>query len=85
VANIEYEGLLAETVSRFWETIPPVWHSVRDNVRGFASDDYGLTVEQFYVLRHIRRGIRTCERVGIRPQDQQFSHQSIGGGVGRKG
>ncbi len=59
----EIDRIVNEAISRFWETIPPVWHSVRDNVRGFAADDYGLTVEQFYVLRHIRHGSRTVSEL----------------------
>lgn len=56
-------GRLEEVITRIWETLPPVWHIVRRNVRGYASDDYGLTVEQFYVLRHIRRGVRTAREL----------------------
>jgi DNA-binding MarR family transcriptional regulator len=59
VAENEKDLALSAAITRFWETVPPVWHSVRDNVRGYAAADYGLTVEQFYVLRHIRRGART--------------------------
>ena len=59
MAENEKDLALSAAITRFWETVPPVWHSVRDNVRGYAAADYGLTVEQFYVLRHIRRGART--------------------------
>lgn len=57
------EELINETITRFWETIPTVWHNVRGNVRGYAMDDFGLTVEQFYVLRHIRRGLHTTREL----------------------
>ncbi|MEA5079145.1 MAG: MarR family transcriptional regulator [Anaerolineaceae bacterium] len=59
MAEEKNQVLINAAITRFWETIPPVWHSVRDNVRGYAAADFGLTVEQFYVLRHIRRGART--------------------------
>lgn len=59
MAENEKNQALNAAITRFWETVPPVWHSVRDNVRGYAAADFGLTVEQFYVLRHIRRGART--------------------------
>lgn len=59
MAENEKNPALNAAIARFWEIVPPVWHNVRDNVRGYAASDYGLTVEQFYVLRHIRRGART--------------------------
>lgn len=63
MAENEKNQALNTAISRFWETVPPVWHSVRDNVRGYAAADFGLTVEQFYVLRHIRRGARTVSEL----------------------
>jgi DNA-binding MarR family transcriptional regulator len=42
-------------IDRFWETFPPVWHQVRVSLHTMA-EEVGVTVEQFHVLRHIRRG-----------------------------
>ncbi len=47
---------LRRAVEAFWETIPPLWHRVRAHIRQVASDQYSITVEQFHILRHIRRG-----------------------------
>ncbi len=49
---------LEQTVERFWETIPPLWSMVRAHLRGVATEKFGITVEQFHVLRYVRRG--TC-------------------------
>lgn len=43
-------------VERFWETVPPVWHQTRAHIRRLAAEQFQLTVEQFQVLRRIRRG-----------------------------
>ncbi len=45
-----------QIIDRFWETVPPLWHQVRAHLRQVATQNYEITVEQFHVLRHIRRG-----------------------------
>lgn len=50
------EELLRECIDRFWETFPPVWNAVRSQVRALATENFDLSVEQFHILRHIRRG-----------------------------
>ncbi len=47
---------LRQAVEVFWETFPPFWHLVRAHIRQTAADRFGLSVEQFHILRHIRRG-----------------------------
>lgn len=51
------EELLKQTIDKFWETIPPVWNAVRGNIRETAARDFSITVEQFHILRHVKRGI----------------------------
>ena len=43
-------------IDRFWETVPPAWHQTRAHIRRLAAEQHQLTVEQFQVLRRIRRG-----------------------------
>jgi DNA-binding MarR family transcriptional regulator len=50
------ERLRDQTIDRFWETIPPVWNLVRTHIRGTATGKFDITVEQFHVLRFVRRG-----------------------------
>jgi DNA-binding MarR family transcriptional regulator len=33
-----------------------VWNRIRENVRAIATEYFDVTVEQFHVLRHIRKG-----------------------------
>jgi DNA-binding MarR family transcriptional regulator len=51
------EVLLQQTIDRFWETIPPMWNHVRSHIRASAAEKFGISVEQFHILRHIARGI----------------------------
>jgi DNA-binding MarR family transcriptional regulator len=51
-----HSDLLRQTVDTFWETVPSFWHRVRAHIRLVAMEQYGMSVEQFHILRHIRRG-----------------------------
>jgi DNA-binding MarR family transcriptional regulator len=59
------EILLQQTIDRFWETVPPVWSRIRSNLRSTASEHYGITVEQFHILRHIHRGINSVSQLAV--------------------
>ena len=48
--------LLQQTIEKFWETVPPVWNLVRGNLRGIVSEQFDISVDQFHILRHIRKG-----------------------------
>jgi DNA-binding MarR family transcriptional regulator len=50
------ERLRDQAIDRFWETVPPLWNFVRSHIRNTATANFDITVEQFHVLRYIRRG-----------------------------
>lgn len=50
------EQLRDVAIDRFWETIPPLWNSIRSHIRATATANFDITVEQFHVLRYVRRG-----------------------------
>jgi DNA-binding MarR family transcriptional regulator len=43
-------------VDVFWETFPPLWRMIQAHIREVAVEQCNITVEQFHILRHIRRG-----------------------------
>ena len=47
---------LSQAVETFWETFPPFWHRVRNHIRQVAVEQFDISVEQFHILRNIRRG-----------------------------
>jgi DNA-binding MarR family transcriptional regulator len=51
-----HEHLYNRAIDRFWETVPPLWNYVRSHIRATATTQFDITVEQFHILRHIRRG-----------------------------
>jgi DNA-binding MarR family transcriptional regulator len=50
------ENLRDKAIDRFWETVPPLWNSVRSHIRATATANFDISVEQFHVLRYVRRG-----------------------------
>ena len=50
------ERLHDQVIDRFWETVPPLWNSVRSHIRTVATTNFDITVEQFHILRFVRRG-----------------------------
>ena len=50
-------------IEKYWETIPPVWHVTRHTIRQVAIEKYQITVEQFQVLRRIRKGVDEVSRL----------------------
>ena len=50
------ENLRDRAIDRFWETVPPLWNSIRSHIRATATANFYITVEQFHVLRYVRRG-----------------------------
>lgn len=50
-------------LDKFWEVIPPAWFQARAQIRGAAAEQFSLTVEQFQVLRRIRRGFDSVSAI----------------------
>jgi DNA-binding MarR family transcriptional regulator len=65
---------LQQAIDRFWETIPPVWNTVRSHLRSVAAEEFGMTVEQFHSLRLIRKGYRTASEIA---QAKQISRPAV--------
>jgi len=57
------EENLREAVEMFWETFPPFWQRVRSQIRLVAADQFGISVEQFHILRHVRRGMGSVSKL----------------------
>ena len=50
------DRLRDQAIDRFWETVPPLWNTVRSHIRTVATAKFDITVEQFHILRFVRRG-----------------------------
>ncbi len=57
------DELLPFLLDQFWETFPPTWNHIRVNIRTLAARQFDLSVEQFHVLRLIRKGITSASEL----------------------
>ena len=78
VTSLTKEALRQQMIDRFWETIPPMWNQVRNNLRCIATENFGISVEQFHILRHIRKGITSVSELA---EVKQISRPAISQGV----
>ncbi|MFZ2780942.1 MAG: MarR family transcriptional regulator [Rectinemataceae bacterium] len=65
---------LEHSVDSVLEAIPLVWDRIRSNLRAAATQRFGITLEQFHILRHIRRGF--CH-VGDLADKKQISRSAV--------
>ena len=68
------QELIQQSIDRFWETIPPTWNIIRGHIRGIAAERYGMTVEQFHILRLVRKGIQSMSELA---EVKQISRPAI--------
>lgn len=50
---------LPETVELVLDTLPPVWDSIRSRLRAAGTGKFGISLEQFHTLRHVRLGYQS--------------------------
>jgi DNA-binding MarR family transcriptional regulator len=74
VAENTTEQLIPVAIEAFWSTVPPVWNRVKGNVRAIAVEHYDISVEQFHILRHIRRGLTSVSELA---EVKQISRSAI--------
>ena len=68
------EKLIPTAIDAFWSTIPPIWNRIKGNVREIAVENYAISVEQFHILRHIRRGLTSVSELA---QVKQISRSAV--------
>jgi DNA-binding MarR family transcriptional regulator len=68
------ERLIPAAIEAVWSTVPPVWNRVKGNVRAIAVEHYDISVEQFHILRHIRRGLTSVSELA---EVKQISRSAV--------
>lgn len=74
---VKLDHLHDQAIDRFWETVPPLWNSVRSHIRATATTQFDITVEQFHVLRHVRRGISMSELANVKRISRSAISQAV--------
>jgi DNA-binding MarR family transcriptional regulator len=70
--------ILEQTLDKFWESVPPLWSHIRAHIRAVATEDFDISVEQFHILRFIRRG---CGSVSELAEARNISRPAISQGL----
>jgi DNA-binding MarR family transcriptional regulator len=77
--------LIPDLIDKFWESIPLAWHQARTQIRHVATEKFQLTVEQFQVLRRIRRGIASVSALAEANRTSRSSVSKAVDGLVNKG
>ena len=59
---------LQEVVDQVINTLPGVWDRIRSKLRASAISNFDITLDQFHVLRHIRRGYTSVAELAEKKQ-----------------
>jgi DNA-binding MarR family transcriptional regulator len=62
---------LESAVDGVLETLPPAWDRIRSNLRAAATGKFGISLEQFHILRHIRQGYFSARDIAEKKQISQ--------------
>ena len=73
-SSSSHNELLTAAIDRFWDAVPPTWNRIRTNVRGIAAERFEISVEQFHILRHIRKGVASASQLA---EERQISRAAI--------
>ncbi len=65
---------LNQAIDQFWDTVPRVWNLIRSHVRTIAAEQFDISVEQFHVLRHIRKGLTSVKDIA---EARQISRPAV--------
>jgi len=72
--HLSSSDVLPQTIDQFWETVPTVWNLIRSHLRSIAPEQFGISVGQFHVLRHIRKGLTSARDIA---EARQVSRPAI--------
>jgi DNA-binding MarR family transcriptional regulator len=54
---------LKQTIDQYWETVPFVWKLIHSHLRSIVMERFDISIGQFYVLRHIRKGLTSVRDI----------------------
>jgi DNA-binding MarR family transcriptional regulator len=65
---------IQKVIDSFWDTLVPAWNQVRKHVRELALESSDISLEQFHILRHVRKGIVSVSDLA---QERQISRSAV--------
>lgn len=68
------EPQIQRAIDSFWEHLMPAWNQVRKHARDLAVENSDISLEQFHILRLVRRGIVSVSDLA---QERQISRSAV--------
>jgi len=72
--SISTDENLKQAIDQFWESFPRVWNLIRSHLRTIAVEQFNISVEQFHVLRLIRKGFTSVKDIA---EARQISRSAV--------
>ena len=72
--NVMTDEAIKQAIDQFWETVPTVWNLIRSHLRTIAVEQFDISVGQFHVMRHIRKGLTSVRDIA---EARQISRPAI--------
>ena len=72
--NVMTDEAIKQAIDQFWETVPTVWNLIRSHLRTIAVEQFDISVGQFHVMRHIRKGLTSIRDIA---EARQISRPAI--------
>jgi DNA-binding MarR family transcriptional regulator len=76
---------LQTAVDAVLDALPPVWDRIRSNLRAAATNRFGITLDQFHTLRHIRKGYGSASELAEKRQVSKAAISQSVDTLARKG
>ncbi len=71
---------LPQAIEKFWEVFPPVWNRIRSNLRLILVREFSITIEEFHILRNLRRGFcSVSELAAVQQISRPAASQTVEG------
>jgi DNA-binding MarR family transcriptional regulator len=72
--NVITDEAIKQAIDQFWETVPMVWNQIRSHLRTIAVEQFSISVGQFHVMRHIRKGLTSVRDIA---EARQISRPAV--------
>jgi DNA-binding MarR family transcriptional regulator len=71
---ITTDEALKHTIDQYWETVPFVRNLIHSHLRSIVMEQSDISIGQFYVLRHIRKGLTSVRDIA---DERQISRPAV--------
>ncbi len=80
ISDVAAEETRQRAIEKFWEAFPPAWNRIRGNLRLILAEAFDISIEEFHILRNLRRGIcSVSELAAVQQISRPAASQAVEG------